>query len=98
MTRLPFIFEAMTGILRLFEARCDDASTIRELIETATDKGRWPSAKGLFDKIRHKSRELGEDLDEVADLQCRFEEACAKTIYNMTRPSAPFDPYVPYLI
>ena len=35
--------------------------------------------------------------DQVLEAQYLFEEACAKALFNLSYPSAPFDPDSPYL-
>jgi hypothetical protein len=93
MTRRPTdIITAMLAPLTLFESRCQDKTTIRKLIELGNDRSRWKAAHALFTEIRHKGLKAEKRGDELALAQYAFEEICAKTLYNLTREPAPFDP------
>jgi hypothetical protein len=62
------------------------------------EPNRWPDAHDLFRVIRGKNLKATETEDKKAECQYLFEEICAKTLYNMSRSSAPFDPDSPYWI
>lgn len=85
------IISAMLEMLRTFESRCQDTETLARLIATASDQARWSGAKKLFEDIRRKTLAAGKRGDVLAEAQYAFEEICAKTLYNLSHPSAPFD-------
>lgn len=64
----------------------------------AGDPKSWRLAHDLFQRIRRKSLETERHRDEKLDAQYGFEEACAKTLYNMSQMPAPFDADSPYWI
>ena len=99
MTRLPTnIIAAMLATLTFFEERCEDKETLRKLITLANDSSRRMKAHALFFEIRQKTVAAGKRNDQIALAQYNFEEICAKTLYNMTRGPAPFDPDSPFWV
>ena len=101
MPPLPTLSQSMIGqMLRLVEvfAECvNDRSTLDELHRMIGDKGAWRHAHGFFDRVRRKSLAADRsDLQTIA--RCNFEEACAKTLFNITDTAAPFDAYAPYWV
>jgi hypothetical protein len=90
------MLDQMKRLLQMFAATSPDRTTLDVLVEIIEEPRRWTSAHGLFDQIRRK----GLSLKNAASLcaQYRFEEACAKTLYNLSGTSAPFDPESPYWI
>src|SRR6218665_2647578 len=85
-------------LLELFAERCDDRDTFDELLALLHKPERWKLAHGLFQKIRKKFLAAEKANKEVAQAQYMFEEVCAKTIYNLSGESAPFDADSPYWI
>lgn len=85
-------------LLELFAERCDDRDTFDELLAMLRKPERWKLAHGLFQKIRKKCLAAEKANKEVAQAQYMFEEVCAKTIYNLSGESAPFDADSPYWI
>jgi hypothetical protein len=99
MTRRPTdIFTAMLAPLMFFEGRCKDKETLRKLITLANDRSRRKEAQALFSEIRKKTLAAERRNDPLALAQYAFEEICAKTLYNMTREPAPFDPDSPFWV
>ena len=92
------IITAMLAPLTYFEARCEDKDTLRKLIALANDKSRRKQAHALFSEIRRKTLAAEQRQDEFALAQYAFEEICAKTLYNLTREPAPFDPDSPFWV
>jgi hypothetical protein len=90
------IITAMLAPLMFFEGRCKDKETLRKLIALANDKSRRRQAHALFYEIRRKALAAEQRNDQLALAQYNFEEICAKTLYNMTREPAPFDPDSPF--
>ena len=99
MTRRPTdIITAMLAPLMFFEGRCKDKETLRKLIALANDRSRRKQAHALFSEIRRKTLAAEQRNDQLALAQYNFEEICAKTLYNMTREPAPFDPDSPFWV
>jgi len=99
MTRRPTdIITAMLAPLTFFEGRCEDKKTLRKLITLANDRSRRKEAHALFSEIRQKTLAAEKRNDQLAVAQYNFEEICAKTLYNMTREPAPFDPDSPFWV
>jgi len=97
MTRRPTdIITALLAPLLFFEGRCKE--TLRKLITLANDRSRRKEAHDLFSEIRRKTLAAEQRNDQLALAQYNFEEVCAKTIYNMTREPAPFDPDSPFWV
>jgi hypothetical protein len=92
------IITAMLAPLMFFEGRCKDKETLRKLVALANDKSRWRQAHALFYEIRRKALAAEQRNDHLALAQYNFEEICAKTLYNMTREPAPFDPDSPFWV
>jgi hypothetical protein len=89
---------AIRNLATLLAARSEDTATLRTIIDFTNDRGRWQKAHGLFDQIRSKISKAMSRGDETLEAQYRFEEVCVKTLYNLGRYSAPFDPDSPYWI
>ena len=92
------ISEAIKRLIEIFAVCSSDRSTLDELHRTAGDRSSWKGAHDLFQRIRRKSLEVSRRGDAKLDVQFGFEEACAKTLYNFSGQSAPFDPDSPYWI
>ena len=88
----------MERLIELFAVRCRDRETLDELAAMAADDGRWSKAHGLFDRIRQKTLVADRAGDQTLSAQYLFEEMCAKTLYNLSGSSAPFDADSPYWI
>jgi hypothetical protein len=92
------IIDAMKRLVLIFAEKSPDRSTLDELYHMAGDRGSWPRAHDLFDRIRRKNLAAsGRDAAKLKAQYC-FEEACAKTLYNLPHSPAPFDPDSPYWI
>jgi hypothetical protein len=88
-----------SGITPAFGAqRCEDKETLRKLITLANDGSRRKEANALFSEIRRKTLAAEKRNDQLALAQYNFEETCAKTLYNMMREPAPFDPDSPFRV
>ncbi|MEH2605565.1 hypothetical protein V1277_004942 [Bradyrhizobium sp. AZCC 1588] len=64
----------------------------------ANDRSRRKEAHALFSEIRRKTLAAAKRNDQLALAQYNFEEICAKTLYNLTREPAPFDPDTPFWV
>lgn len=85
-------------LIALFAPRCNDRGTMERLRRMIDDRSTWDKSRALFDDIRLKTLKAEKRHDHQAEVQYRFEEVCAKTLYNLTRQPAPFDPDSPYWI
>lgn len=99
MRVLSDIISTMLEMFIVFEPYCKDKDTIRKLYEMASSSNdKWREAKSLFLEIRQKTLKADKHQDKLASTQYLFEEACAKTLYNLTNPPAPFDADAPFRI
>ena len=91
--------EQLQELIELFAGRSRDPSTLMELHRMLYDRSSWHAAHDLFYRIRKKNNDLARAHGDLSLLaQYRFEEACAKTLYNLTGEPAPFDAHAPYWI
>ncbi|RAZ84361.1 hypothetical protein DPM33_31795 [Mesorhizobium hawassense] len=88
----------MRQLLEFFRPHLNDTETLDRLRNMIDDRGAWPRAHHLFDHIRHKTLRAERAKDAAAETQYLFEEACAKTLFNLTHTNAPFDADSPYWI
>jgi hypothetical protein len=92
------ILDAMSDLVALFATHCADRETLDALLAIVPRSNKWASARGVFDRIRAKTEAATARGDDRALAQYYFEEACAKTLVNLSMPRAPFDPDSPYWI
>jgi hypothetical protein len=92
------MLDQMKRLIEMFAARSRDRSTLDELHRMIADDSTWPKAHNLFQRIRQKTLAAEQRRDELSDCQYLFEEVCAKTLYNLSGESAPFDADSPYWI
>lgn len=98
VNRSGAIIPAMRDLVAIFASRCSDRATLDDLTAIISDRGRWRSAHGLFQRIRAKNLSATHANDKALEAQYSFEEVCAKTLYNLSGASAPFDADSPYWI
>jgi hypothetical protein len=90
---------AMQRLLQWLTPRCPDHSTMDELTALClAEPTRRKQAHDLFNRIRRKTSDAAHRGNQVLAAQYRFEEACAKTLYNLSGFPAPFDADSPYWI
>jgi hypothetical protein len=89
---------AIQHLISIFTPLCAESSTLGELSELIQDRSRWRTARDLFERIRKKALAAQKSGDQLLQAQYEFEEACAKTVYNLSGETAPFDSYVPFSI
>jgi hypothetical protein len=92
------VTSAIHGLIAVFTPRCSDRTTLGELAELIQDHTRWRKAHDLFQRIREKTLAAERSGDRLLEAQYLFEEACAKTVYNLSGQPGPFDAYVPFTI
>ena len=85
-------------LVDLLGPHCDDRSVLDLLVSTALIDDEGESARELFDQARAKTLKYPKEQHPARGAQHEFEEICAKTIYNLKRGPAPYDPDSPYWI
>ena len=95
---MPSVISAIQGLITVFKPHCADCSTLNELAGVASDRSRWRKCHDLFHRIRQKTLAAERTTDHVLKAQYLFEEACAKTLYNLSGEPAPFDRDAPFQI
>jgi hypothetical protein len=98
MNRGGRVVDDMKRLVSLFAPLCSDRRTLDELARMLDDDKQWPKAHGLFDRVRAKTLVADRDRNRPLAVQYSFEEICAKTLYNLSYSSAPFDADSPYWI
>jgi len=92
------VLDDMDGLVRLFSPHCNERETLDQLYTMIGDRKSWSKAHDLFDRIRRKTLKAEHGRDDVRACQYLFEEICAKTLYNLSGESAPFDADSPYWV
>jgi len=85
------IIAAMLEMLAVFESACKDVDTLGRLSKMASDRWKWAGGHSLFQDIRQKTLNAEKRGDPLAIAQYTFEEICAKTLYNLSGSTTPFD-------
>src|SRR5688572_24025434 len=98
MNRGGRILDDMRQLLELFIPLCQDKETLTELQTRLADKSKWKGAHDLHSRIRRKTIAAERSGDTIRLAQYYFEEACAKTMFNLGNYSAPFDSDSPYWV
>lgn len=92
------ITDAIKRLIVIFAVKSSDRRTLDELHQLIGDRQMWHGAHDLFNRIRQKNLEANLRGDIQLESQFSFEEACAKTLYNLGRYPAAFDPDSSYWI
>ena len=92
------IAEELKELLDLFLETAPDKESNRLVWKFCNEKQRWVKAHGLHSTIRDRTVKASKSGDEIRETQYLFEEAIAKTLHNLTRSDAPFDPDSPYWV
>jgi len=95
---LPMIVEEIKSLLNLFEEHVPDKETNRLVWQFCNDKSKWIKAHGLHSTLRDRNLKAIKTGNKAKECQHYFEEVVAKTLYNLTRSDAPFDPDSPYWV
>jgi hypothetical protein len=85
-------------LLEVIATGVSDRETIEELFRVIEDERRWKEAHDLFSRIRDKTLRANKSGDRKLIAQYCFEEICAKSIYNESGESAPFDSDSPFWV
>ena len=78
-------------LVSLFLPLCNDRETLLALHSMVEDQNLWHEGHSLFQNIRFKTLGSEKSGNRLNNIQYCFEEACAKTLYNLSGSSAPFD-------
>ncbi|MEM1262478.1 MAG: hypothetical protein AAGH76_08780 [Pseudomonadota bacterium] len=78
-------------LLDLFFDVVPDRESNRRVWDFCENPHQWIKAKDLMSEIRNKTLLAPKKGESIAKAQYLFEEAIAKTLYNSTKPIAPFD-------
>lgn len=92
------IVTEMKALLDLFEYRVPDKESNRLVWRFCDEREKWIKAHGLHSTIRNRNLKAIKQGDKAKESQYCFEEVIAKTLFNLTRPNAPFDPDSPYWV
>ena len=92
------VLNDMDGLIRLFSSHCRDRDTLDQLHRMIGNDKSWSRAHDLFSQIRRKTLKAEQAGDQFLTCQYLFEEIIAKTLYNLSGESAPFDADSPYRI
>jgi len=92
------IIAEMKALLDLFENKVPDNESNRLVRRFCNEKQKWIKAHGLHSTIRDRNLKAIKQGNKAKECQYCFEEVIAKTLFNLTRSSAPFDPDSPYWV
>src|SRR3569833_1619792 len=98
MNRGGAILPTMRKLIALFSPHCADRGTLDALHVMIADRGQWLKAHGLFDQIRYKNVKAGRANDKLLQAQYTKEKKSAKTLYDLSGASTPFDPDSPFWV
>ena len=96
--RKSLVIEEIQLLLDLFLDKVPDQESNRLVWKFCEEKHRWAKAHGLFTTIRDRNLKAIKQGDKAKECQYCFEEVIAKTLFNLTRSDAPFDPDSPYWV
>ena len=92
------IITEIKALLDLFEDKVQDKESNRLLWKFCNEKQKWIKAHGLHSTIRDRNIKAIKENNKIKEHQYMFEEAIAKTLFNLTKSNAPFDPDSPYWV
>lgn len=92
------MIEEIKLLLDLFESNVPDKESNRLVWQFCHEKQKWIKAHGLHSTLRDRNLKAIKQGDKIKECQYCFEEVVAKTIFNLTRSEAPFDPDSPYWV
>ncbi|MCA9006506.1 MAG: hypothetical protein KDA70_14640 [Planctomycetaceae bacterium] len=90
--------DAIREMIAYFLPYCDDKITLQILLRMSECLEPWDEAGMLYERIRKKTVSASKQNDPRATAQYKFEEICAKTLYNMSKPDSPFSDDVPFWV
>lgn len=92
------IIEELKSLLDLFESKVPDTESNRLVWRFCNEKHKWIKAHGLHSTLRDRNLRAIKQGEKIKEAQYGFEEAIAKTLFNLTKPTGPFDPDSPYWV
>ena len=93
------IITVLAEFLRLFADTCDETDILEDLLRFASGpKAMWTQGRRCFEEARSRIRRARREKDALRMIQCDFEEMCAKTLYNLSGGTAPYDCDSPFWI
>lgn len=92
------IIEDIKKMLDLFENKVPDHDSNRLVWKFCNEKQKWMKAHGLHSTLRDRNLKAIKNGNKAKECQYRFEEVIAKTLFNLTYPTAPFDSDSPYWV
>ncbi len=92
------MIEEIKLLLDLFESKVPDKESNRLVWRFCDEKHKWIKAHGLHSTLRDRNLKAIKQGNKVKECQYCFEEVIAKTLFNLTRSNAPFDPDSPYWV
>ena len=92
------IIAEIKALLDLFENKVPDNESNRLVRRFCNEKQKWIKAHGLHSTISDRNLKAIKQGNKAKECQYCFEEVIAKTLFNLTRSSAPFDPDSPYWV
>jgi hypothetical protein len=95
---MQLLLEQVDQLIALFQPMCRDIETMTELRALLNRRDEWVKAHYLSTRIRAKSINAFKAHNVTAEVQYSFEEACAKTLHNLSGLRRPFDSDTPYWI
>ena len=96
--RKSIVIEEIQLLLDLFLDAVPDQESNRLVWKFCEEEHRWIKAHDLFRTIRDRNLKAMKEEDSLKSAQYYFEEVIAQTLFNLTRPEAPFDPDSPYWV
>ena len=82
----------------LFKSEVPDKDSNRLIWKLCDEQHRWHEAQDILTILREKNLKAINQQNKVKEAQYCFEEVVAQTLFNLTRPSSPFDPDAPYWV
>lgn len=92
------IIAEIKALLDLFEDKVPDKESNRLVRRFCDEKEKWLKADGLHSTLRDRNLKTIKQGNKAKECQYCFEEVIAKTLFNLTRSCAPFDPDSPYWV
>ena len=95
---MRLIIEEIVLLLELFESKAPDKESNQLVRKFCEEKHRWIKAHGLHSTIRDRNLKAIKNGNNEKEAQYNFEKSVAKTLFNLTNSSAPFDSDSPYWV
>ena len=88
----------IAALIELFLPYCKETETLEVIAKFARNRADWNKCHDLFSHIRNKTLKAVKSGNVLLEQQYVSEESCAKSIYNQSKPQAPFDPESPFWV